>query len=100
MKIAVIKTGGKQYLVAKGDSIKIEKIPGEEGEKIVFDKVLLIGDKIGQPFIKGASVEAKILRQARARKVIIFKHKPKKRYKKKQGHRQQFTEVQILNVQA
>lgn len=100
MKTAVIKTGGKQYLVAKGDSIKIEKIPGEEGEKIVFDKVLLIGDKIGQPFIKGASVEAKILRQARARKVIIFKYKSKKRYKKKQGHRQQFTEVQILNVQA
>ncbi len=97
---AVIKTGGKQYLVSKGDKIKIEKIEGKEGEKIVFDKVLLLEKRgkvhIGDPFIKGAKVMGKILKQGKAKKVVIFKHKAKKRYKIKKGHRQAFTEVEIL----
>jgi len=97
---AVIKTGGKQYLVSKGDKIKIEKIEGKEGKKVVFDKVLLLEKRgkvhIGDPFIKGVKVMGKILKQGKAKKVVIFKHKPKKRYKIKKGHRQTFTEVEIL----
>lgn len=101
--LAVIKTGGKQYLVSKGDKIKIEKIEKKEGEEVIFDEVLLIQDKknnikIGTPFVKGAKVKAKVLKQARAKKVEIFKYKPKKRYKVKKGHRQPYTEVEILEI--
>ena len=100
---AVIKTGGKQYLVSTGEKIKIEKIDTEEGKEVVFDEVLLLGKdekdvKIGNPFVKGARVKAKVLKQDRAKKIIIFKYKPKKRYKKKQGHRQPYTEVEILKI--
>jgi len=99
--LAVIKTGGKQYLVSKGDKIKIEKIERKEGEEVVFDKVLLLEKRgkvsIGNPFIKGAKVTGKILKQGKGKKVVIFKHKPKKRYKIKKGHRQTFTEVEILS---
>lgn len=97
---AVIKTGGKQYLVKKGDIIKIEKTEGKIGKKLIFDEVLLLDDKIGQPLVEGAKVEGKILKQARAKKVIIFKHKAKKRYHKKRGHRQYYTAIQILNLYA
>jgi len=101
--LAVIKTGGKQYLVSKGDKIKIEKIEKKEGEEVIFDEVLLIQDKknnikIGTPFVKGAKVKAKVLRQAKSKKVEIFKYKPKKRYKVKKGHRQPYTEVEILEI--
>jgi len=100
---AVIKTGGKQYLVSTGEKIKIEKIDTEEGKEVVFDEVLLLGKdekdvKIGNPFVKGARVKAKVLKQDRAKKIIIFKYKPKKRYQKKQGHRQPYTEVEILKI--
>ena len=100
----VIKTGGKQYLVSPGDKIKIEKLDAKEDEKIVFDQVLLTSDKdgknvkIGQPFLDKASVEAKVLRQFRDKKVIIVKHKAKKRYNLKKGHRQCLTEVEIIGV--
>lgn len=104
MKFAVIKTGGKQYKVQKGDKIKVEKLDGNENAKIVFGDILLIADdgdktvKLGAPFIKDAKIEGRVLKQARAKKVIVFKYKPKKRYKKKAGHRQPFTEVEIQSI--
>ena len=104
--IAVVKTGGKQYKVSPKDKLKIEKIKGEEGTKFVFDQVLLVFSKdgedinIGEPIIKGAKVEAKILKQARARKIEVVKHKAKKRYNRKAGHRQFFTEVEIEKIVA
>ena len=100
--LAVIKTGGKQYLVSPGQKIKIEKLGKKEQEEVVFDEVLLLekGNKleIGTPFVEGAKVIAKVLRHAKGKKVIVFKHKAKKRYKVKKGHRQAFTEVEILKI--
>jgi len=101
--LAVIKTGGKQYIVSPGQKIKIEKIDKKEGEEIVFDEVLLLekGGKveIGSPLVKGAKVIGKIISQSKAKKVIVFKYKPKTRYKVKKGHRQPFTEVEIKEIQ-
>jgi len=99
---AVIETGGKQYRVAPGDKIKVEKLEAEDGSNFIFDKVLLVQDdketKVGTPYLSGAKVEAEILRDGRAKKIIIFKYKPKKRYRKTQGHRQSFTEVEIKKI--
>jgi large subunit ribosomal protein L21 len=126
--LAIIKTGGKQYLVSPGDKIKIEKTnepsfasasakapvfakasvgkkaaAGKESQEIVFDEVLLLqkGNKleIGTPFVKGAKVVGKVLRQGKGKKVIVFKYKPKTRYRVKKGHRQPFTEVEILKIE-
>jgi len=100
---AVIKTGGKQYLVQPGDKIKIEKIEGEENKEITFNEILLLEKnkklEIGTPLVDGASVSAKILRQGKGKKVIVFKYKPKTRYKKKTGHRQLFTEIEITKIE-
>jgi len=100
--LAVIKTGGKQYLVSPGQKIKIEKIKEKEDQEVDFNDVLLLekGKKIeiGAPLIKGAKVIGKIIRQGKAKKVIIFKYKAKKRYKVKKGHRQPFTEVEIIKI--
>jgi len=100
--LAVIKTGGKQYKVSEGDKIKIEKLENKEGENIVFSEVLLLENGkeilIGTPFLKDAQVKAKVLQQGKNEKVIIFKYKPKKRYKVKKGHRQPFTEVEITEI--
>lgn len=100
--LAVIKTGGKQYLVKKGDKIKVEKLEGKQGSEINFTDVLLLQkDKeieIGKPIIKDVKIVAKILEQGRGDKVIIFKYKAKKRYKKKAGHRQPYTEVEIKDI--
>ena len=93
MTIAVIKTGGKQYKVSKDEVLKVEKLKGEKGDKIKFDKVLLISDEkgaklqVGQPLIEGHAVEAEIIEQGRDKKVIIIKYKRKTRYRRKQGHR-------------
>ncbi len=99
MELAIIKTGGKQYLVTPGQKLKIEKIDGQEGGKISFDEVLLSVDKgktqIGQPRVADAKASAKILKQDRADKIIVFKYKSKKRQKSKRGHRQPFTLVEI-----
>lgn len=99
MELTVIKTGGKQYVVSPGQKLRVEKLEGKEGGKVVFNEVLLVleGDKvqIGQPFIKGAKVNAKILKQDKADKIIIFKYKSKKRQKTKRGHRQPYTLVEI-----
>lgn len=99
---AVIRTGGKQYLVSPGDKIKVEKLEGKQGSEINFTDVLLLEkDKkveIGKPIIKDVKIVAKILEQGRGDKVIIFKYKAKKRYKKKAGHRQPFTEIEIKEI--
>lgn len=100
--LAVIKTGGKQYQVQEGDKIKVEKLEGEAGAKITFSEVLFVGDekdvKVGTPLVSGAKVEATIVQQGRHKKVWGIKHKPKKRYKVKFGHRQTFTEVEITKI--
>ena len=102
--LAVIKTGGKQYIVSPGQKIKIEKLDKEEGSEIIFDEVLVLekGKKveIGMPLIEGAKVIGKVLSQGKAKKVIVFKYKSKKRYKRKKGHRQPFTEVEITKIVA
>ena len=102
--LAVIKTGGKQYIVSPGQKIKIEKIDKKEGKEITFNNVLLLekGQKIeiGTPLVKGAKVVGKVLKQGKGKKVIVFKYKPKTRYKKKKGHRQLFTEVEILKIES
>jgi len=99
---AIIKTGGKQYLVSPGDKIKIEKIDKPEGKEITFSQVLLVMKgktiKIGTPLVKSAKVKARVLKQDKAKKVIVFKYKAKKRYQKKMGHRQPYTEVEILKI--
>ncbi len=95
---AVIKTGGKQYKVAAGDVIKVEKLAGEEGSEIVFNEVLALGDKVGKPFVEGASVKATVLKQAKADKVIIFKKKRRQNYRRKNGHRQNVTIVKIAEI--
>ncbi len=101
---AVIKTGGKQYKVSPGDTIRVEKLPGEPGQEIELNEVLLVGDgeevKIGQPLVEGAKVIATVLNQGRSRKIIVFKKKRRKNYKKKRGHRQFYTELQIKEIQA
>jgi len=100
--LAVIKTGGKQYRVSPKDKLKIEKLVAEEGTEVVFDNVLLVEDEkdltLGEPLIKGATVTAKVLKQAKGDKVMTFKYKSKKRYKVKKGHRQLYTEVEITGV--
>jgi large subunit ribosomal protein L21 len=100
--LAVIKTGGKQYLVSPGQRIKIEKIDKQEGSEIAFNEVLLLEKnkklEIGTPFVKGAKVIGKVVKQAKAKKVIIFKYKAKTRHKVKKGHRQPFTEIEITQI--
>ena len=101
-QFAIIKTGGKQYKVAEGQKLKIEKLPVAESDSVVFDQVLMVADgddlKIGAPNIEGATVTAKVVNNGRARKIIILKYRAKKRYKKKAGHRQNFTEVEITKI--
>ena len=100
--LATIETGGKQYNVKEGDKINIEKLEGEAGGKVVFDKVLLCDDgkqiKVGNPYLSGIKVEGEIVEQFRGKKVDIIKYKAKKRYRKKQGHRQNLTEVKIAKI--
>jgi len=102
MNFAVIKTGGKQYIVEPGKKLKIEKLEAEEGKEVTFDQVLLLSDNnkllFGTPLVENAKVVGKVLKQGRAKKVVVFKYKPKKRYKVKKGHRQHFTEVEITKI--
>lgn len=101
---AVVKTGGKQYRVKAGDSIEVEKLPYEVGEQIELDQVLLVTDdtdtKIGQPLVEGAKVKATVTRQTKGRKVVIFKYRSSKRYRRKRGHRQHYTRIRIDGVVA
>jgi large subunit ribosomal protein L21 len=101
MKFSIIETGGKQYKVSEGQKLKVEKLEIEAGDSFIFDKILLVADgenvKIGTPYVEGAKVEAKVLNQGRDKKKIVFKYHSKTRYRKKKGHRQSFTEAEILN---
>lgn len=100
-EFAIIETGGKQYMVSEGDTVKIEKIPGDFklGDSITFDKVLLVDNgkdtTIGEPYIKGASVAAEVKKISRAKKVVVIKYKAKSNYFKKRGHRQPYFEVKV-----
>ena len=102
MNFAIIKTGGKQYKISAGQKIKIEKLNANEGENFIFNEVLLLADgedvKIGNPYVEEAKVEAKILKQGKSRKKIVFKYHSKTRYRKKKGHRQQYTEAEIIKI--
>ncbi|HSH34658.1 50S ribosomal protein L21 [Schnuerera sp.] len=99
---AVVETGGKQYRVQEGDVVFVEKIDTEEGEKIDLSKVLLVSKEddllVGKPYVEGAKVEATVLEQGKAKKIIVFKYKAKKNYRKKQGHRQPYTKLKIEKI--
>lgn len=98
---AVIQTGGKQYRVAQGDRVRVEKLIGNVGDAVTFDKVLLVGGetvKVGRPIVAGATVEAKILAQDRDKKIVIFKQRRRKNYHRKSGHRQPYTALEITAV--
>ena len=99
---AIIETGGKQYRVENGDQIAVEKLGVEDGAKVVFDKVLVVGDgadiKVGAPYVDGVTVEGNAIETGKGKKVIIFKYKAKKDYRKKQGHRQPYTLVEITSI--
>ena len=100
---AIIATGGKQYKVSEGDIITIEKLGVDAGEKVTFDQVLAVsGDdmKVGNPTVAGATVEASVIKEGRAKKVIVYKYKRKTGYHKKNGHRQQYTAVKIEKINA
>ena len=104
--IAVIRTGGKQYKVRQGDTLKVEKLDAEKDASVDFNEVLLVGDedgknlKIGAPLVAGAKVEATVMEQGRAKKIDVIKYKRKIRYRKKYGHRQAFTQVKIEKITA
>jgi len=99
---AVVASGGKQYKVQEGDVLRIEKIDGDVGASVAFDNVLMVSDgesvKLGQPIVENAAVHAQIIEQGKARKIIVFKYKRRKRYRRTQGHRQQFTAVRIDRI--
>ena len=99
---AIIETGGKQYKVAEGDTLFIEKLPAEAGDAVTFRKVLAVidGDKltVGTPVVEGAKVDASVVKNGRGKKIIVFKYKPKKNYRRKQGHRQPYTKVTIGKI--
>lgn len=98
---AIIKTGGKQYKVEKGEQLQIEKLDAEVGSEVTFD-VLMCGEgsnvQIGTPIVNGVSAKAKVIEHGKGPKVIIFKYKPKKDYRKKQGHRQPYTSIEITSI--
>ena len=103
MKFAIIKTGGKQYKVMEGEVVKIDKISQAKGEKVIFDKVLLLAEndekiKIGQPYLENAKVEAEVLEQGRSQKITVIKYKPKTRYRRKRGYHSLYTKVKIIKI--
>jgi large subunit ribosomal protein L21 len=98
---AVIKTGGKQYRVSEGQKLFVEKLPGQVGETIAIDQVLFVGGdspKIGQPLVAGAKVAAEIVDQGRGKKIVVFKFRRRKNYRRKTGHRQPYTELKITGI--
>ncbi len=101
---AVVATGGKQYKVQQGDVLRVEKLAGDVGAEVAFDKVLMFSDgenvQIGQPMVEGAVVKGHIIEQGKSKKVIVFKYKRRKRYRRKQGHRQPYTAVKIDVIEA
>ena len=100
---AVIRTGGKQYRVSEGDKLRVERLPGDVGSSIDIEDVLMVGGdspKVGTPTVSGAKVTAEIVAQDRAKKVIVFKFKRRKNYRRKRGHRQHYTEIKVTGIQA
>ncbi len=101
---AVVATGGKQYKVQEGEVLRVEKLAGEIGSEIAFDQILMTSDgeqvKIGQPVVEGAQVRGHIVEQGKSKKIIVFKYKRRKRYRRKNGHRQPFTAIKIDTIQA
>lgn len=101
---AIVETGGKQYRVQKGDVFNVEKLPAEVGETIVLDRVMAVkkdGElKVGKPYVEGASVSARVVKHGKDKKIIVFKYKPKKNYRRKQGHRQPFTQLVVEEINA
>jgi large subunit ribosomal protein L21 len=101
---AVVATGGKQYKVQQGDVLRVEKLAGDVGAEVAFDKVLMFSDgenvQIGQPVVEGAVVKGHIIEQGKSKKVLVFKYKRRKRYRRKQGHRQPYTAVRIDAIEA
>ena len=99
---AVIEACGKQYKVTKGDVVFFEKLDAEEGKKVTFDKVVLVSDEgkveVGAPYVKGIKVEGKVVAHGKGKKIVVFKYKPKKNYRRKQGHRQPYTKVEITAI--
>lgn len=99
---AIIETGGKQYKVSEGDVIFVEKLDVEADAEVTFDKVLAVGEEgavnFGAPYVSGAKVSGKVLKNGKAKKIIVFKYKPKKGYRRKQGHRQPYTKIQIEKI--
>ena len=100
---AIIQTGGKQYRVSEGDVLSVEKLPVAEGEEVVFDQVLtVVSDsdiKIGKPVVEGAKVTAKVVEHGKGKKILVFKYKAKSNYRKRQGHRQPYTKVEISKIE-
>ena len=102
---AVIESGGKQYKVSEGTVLKVEKLEAAAGDRLVIDKVLMINDengnvKVGNPLVNNARVEVEVMEQGRNKKVVVFKYKRRKNYRKKQGHRQPFTKIKVLTIEA
>lgn len=101
---AVIAAGGKQYRVETGEILRVEKLKGDVGAEVAFDQVLMLGEgenvRIGRPLVEGASVKGRIVEQGKHRKIVVFKFKRRKRYRRKQGHRQLFTAVRIDEIEA
>ena len=99
---AVIEACGKQYKVTKGDVVFFEKLEAEEGKKVTFDNVVLLSDEgkveVGAPYVKGVKVEGKVVAHGKGKKIVVFKYKAKKNYKRKQGHRQPYTKVEITSI--
>ena len=101
---AVVSSGGKQYKVQEGDILRVEKIAGEVGDPVLFDRVLLFADgenfQIGQPTVENAAVRGHIVEQGKGKKILVFKYKPRKRFRRKQGHRQPYTAVRIERIES
>ncbi len=95
---AVIMTGGKQYYVSEGDVIYVEKLDLEEGAKVDFEQVLMVDNKVGTPYLDGAKVTGTVLKNGKQKKVVVYKYNAKKKYRKKQGHRQPYTKVEIKSI--
>jgi large subunit ribosomal protein L21 len=100
---AIIQTGGKQYRVAPGDILRVERLPGERGDEVLLEQVLLVADgdaiQVGQPLVAGARILSEIVRQGKGKKIIVFKKKRRKKYRRKQGHRQLYTALEIKDIQ-
>jgi large subunit ribosomal protein L21 len=103
MKFVIIEQGGKQYRAAEGETIEVDRLPNEEGESLTLEDILLSVDDeeiiIGTPLIKGAKVQAKVLDHFKGRKILVFKYRPKQRYRVKSGHRQQYTRLLIESIE-